>query len=135
MPGVKLFRREDQDFSYAPGSTTGSYCISAFVNAGNSATMGGGLGVFAAGTDAEWTVTYDELLFIHAGHFQLGIGSEVYHAGPGDTLWIPADTALRYIADEEVWFFFAVYPCGESPSASVPRVYADAPPRPASQPR
>ena len=129
MPGVKLFRREDQDFSYDSGLADEPYCISAFVNASNSETMGGGFGVFGVGSDVKWTVTYDEFLFIHSGQFQLKIDDEIFHAGPGDTLWIPKDTSLTYIAEEEVWFFFAVYPFSESPSASLPKVYPDAPPR------
>ena len=47
--------------------------VLAFVNAGNSDTMGGGFGVFGAGSNVEWTVTYDEFLFIHSGQFQLKI--------------------------------------------------------------
>ena len=131
MSGVKLFRREDQDFSYEADATDAPYCISAFVNASNSDTMGGGLGVFGAGSNVEWTVTYDEFLFIHSGQFQLKIGDEIFHAEPGDTLWIPRDTPLTYIAEEDVWFFFAVSPFSKSPSASLPIVYPDASPGPA----
>jgi len=131
MSGVKLFRREDQDFSYEADAADAPYCISAFVNASNSDTMGGGLGVFGAGSNVEWTVTYDEFLFIHSGQFQLKIEDEIFHAGPGDTLWIPKDTPLTYIAEEDVWFFFSVSPLGKSPSASLPIVYPDASPGPA----
>ena len=127
MSGVKLFRRDDQDFSYKGDSKAS---VLAFVNAGNSDTMGGGFGVFGAGTDIDWTVTYDEFIFIHSGEFQLRIGDEVFDAGPGDTLWIPKDTPLSYVAEEDVWFFFAVSPATSSPSASVPNVYPDAPARP-----
>lgn len=128
MSGVKLFRREDQDFSY---SAEDNCSIHAFVNSGNSDGMGGGFGVFGAGSDMKWTVTYDEFLFIHSGSFQLKVGDEIYDAGPGDTLWIPKDTPLSYITEEDVWFFFAVSPASKSPSASIPKVYPDAPPRPA----
>lgn len=115
MSDVKLFRQQDQDFSYKEGANEAVY---AFVNSGFSDGMGGGYGVFGAGTDMEWTVTYDEFLFIHKGNFQLKVGDEVFHAGPGDTLWIPKDTPLSYICDEDVWFFFAVNPAANSPSAS-----------------
>jgi ethanolamine utilization protein EutQ len=133
MSGVKLFRREDQDFSYKDDLPVNQepYSILAFVNASNSDTMGGGFGMFGTGSNIEWTVTYDELLFIHSGQFQLKIGDEIFHAGPGDTLWIPKDTPLTYIAEEDVWFFFAVYPFSKSPSGSLSKVYPDAPPRPA----
>ena len=125
MSGVQLFRAGDQTFDYSADSPAS---VLAFVNAGNSATMGGGYGVFGAGCDIEWTVTYDEFLFIHKGRFKLRVGDEVYHAGPGDTLWIPKDTPLSYVADEDVWFFFSVYPATSSPSASKVTVYPDAPP-------
>lgn len=115
MSDVKLFREQDQDFSFKEDSNASVF---AFVNSGISDGMGGGYGVFGAGTNMEWTVTYDEFLFIHKGNFQLKVGDEVYHAGPGDTLWIPKDTPLSYICDEDVWFFFAVNPAAKSPSAS-----------------
>ncbi len=125
MSGVKLFRREDQDFTFEEGADSSVF---AFVNAGNSDTMGGGFGVFGAGCDMEWTVTYDEFIFIHQGRFKLRVGDDVYHAGPGDTLWIPKDTPLSYVADEDVWFFFTVYPATSSPSASQAKDYPAAPP-------
>lgn len=126
MSGVKLFRKEDQDFGFE-GELPAA--IHAFVNAGNSSTMGGGMGVFGAGCDIEWTVTYDELLFIHKGNFTLKVGEAVFRAGPGDTLWIPRDTPLSYVAEEDVWFFFAVYPAASSPSAAVAKRYPEAPPQ------
>lgn len=125
MSNVKLFKAEDQDFAFKEGENE---AVFAFVNAGNSDTMGGGYGVFGAGTDMEWTVTYDEMLFIHKGRFKLRVGDKVYHAGPGDTLWIPKDTPLSYVCDEDVWFFFAVCPATASPSAGQKITYPDAPP-------
>ncbi len=125
MSGVKLFRKQDQDFRFEREEP---FSILAFVNSGVTDTMGGGMGVFGAGSDVEWTVTYDELLFIHSGHFTLKVGEAVYRAGPGDTLWIPRDTPLSYVAEEDVWFFFAVYPASSSPSAGKAKRYPDAPP-------
>ena len=126
MSGVKLFRKQDQDFSFE-GEMPESHA--AFVNAGNSSTMGGGMSLFGAGCDYEWTVTYDEILFIHSGNLRLKVGDEVYCAGPGDTLWIPRDTPLSYVAEEDVWFFFAVCPATNSPAASKTKRYPDAPPQ------
>lgn len=128
MSDVKLFRAQDQDFTYAEGANEAVY---AFVNSGISDGMGGGYGVFGAGTDMEWTITYDEFLFIHKGNFQLKVGDEVFHAGPGDTLWIPKDTPLSYVCDEDVWFFFAVNPAANSPSASQAITYPTHPADPA----
>ena len=115
MKEVKLFRRQDQDFTFKPNKTS---AVHAYVNSGISDGVGGGFGVFGAGTNIKWTVTYDEFLFIHSGHFQLKVGDATFNAGPGDTLWIPKDTPLSYVCDEDVWFFFAVNPASASPSAS-----------------
>lgn len=125
MSEVMLFRRADQDL--APAEDTRA-AVLALVNAGNSDTMGAGIGVFDAGSDIQWTVTYDEVLFIHDGDFRLKVGDAVYHAGPGDTLWIPANTPLAYQADSPVTFFYAVYPAHNSPSAGQPHDYPTAPP-------
>ncbi len=124
MSGVKLFRQPDQDFSFE-GEMPESH--RAFVNAGNSNTMGGGMSVFGAGCDYEWTVTYDEILFIHEGNLRLKVGDEVFSAGPGDTLWIPRDTPVTYLAEEDVWFFFAVCPATNSPAGSMTTRYPDTP--------
>ena len=126
MSEVKLFKRSEQDFQVPAGKSS---AVLAMVNAGNSTTMGGGFGVFSAGTNVEWTVTYDEFLFIHEGEFQLNVGDHAYDAGPGDTLWIPANTPLTYIAEKDVWFFFAVYPAHKSPSAAQKIDYPSASPR------
>ena len=124
MSNVKLYRKQDQDFRFE-GENPESH--RAFVNAGNSSTMGGGMSVFGAGCDYEWTVTYDEILFIHEGNLKLKVGDEVFSASPGDTFWIPRDTTVTYLAEEDVWFFFAVFPATSSPAASKVERYPDAP--------
>ena len=123
MADVKLFRQQDQKFDIEYGAA-----VLALVNAGNSPAMGAGIGVFED-CRIEWTVTYDEVLFIHDGKFRLRVGGAVYHAGPGDVLWIPANTPLVYEADAPVTFFYAVYPASKSPSASQKRDYPTAPPQ------
>lgn len=122
MADVKLFRQRDQMFEIKDGAA-----VLALVNAGNSPAMGAGIGIFED-CRVEWTVTYDEVLFIHAGNFRLRVGDAVYHAGPGDVLWIPANTPLVYEADAPVTFFYAVYPATKSPSASQKIDYPAAPP-------
>jgi ethanolamine utilization protein EutQ len=120
-----LFRKADQPFDL-DNETKAS--VLALVNVSNSKTMGAGIGIFDAGCNVPWTVTYDEVLFIHEGNFKLRVGENVYNAGPGDTLWIPADTPLVYDAPERVTFFYAVSPVSKSPSTSVAASYPDATP-------
>ena len=124
MAEVKLFRKSDQPFDL-PNDMKAS--VLALVNVSNSETMGAGVGIFDAGCHVPWTVTYDEVLFIHEGQFKLRVGDEVFNAGPGDTLWIPAHTELVYDAPEAVTFFYAVYPVTESPSTSVANEFPTSP--------
>ena len=84
MAGVKLFRKADQDLT--PNERGGA--VRGLINPTISNAMGGGIGSFENCAN-EWTVTYDEVLFIHQGEMTLRVGGDDYHAGPGDVLWIP----------------------------------------------
>ena len=123
MSSVKLFRRSDQDL--ATDDTDAA--VRGLVNPTFSDQLGAGIGAFED-CAVEWTVTYDEVLFIHDGSLTLRVGDSAYHAGPGDVLWIPKDTALVYEAKEKVTFFYAVWPATGSPSARQPIAYPTADP-------
>jgi ethanolamine utilization protein EutQ len=43
------------------------------------------------------------------GNFRLRVGSEVYDAGPGDLIWIPENTPLRY-EGEKARICYALFP-------------------------
>jgi len=124
MQNVKLFRKADQNFELDEYHSA----INPLVNAGNSKTLGAGIGKFGAGCEMEWTVSYDEILFIHSGNFTLVASNQVFHASAGDTLWIPRGTPLIYKAEEEVIFFYAVYPVDQSPSTNTHKPYPEAAP-------
>lgn len=121
---VQLFRKSDQPFDL---SNDNKASVLALVNVSNSDSLGAGIGIFDAGCNIPWTVTYDEVLFIHEGNFKLRVGEEVFNAGPGDTLWIPANTELVYDAPERVTFFYAVSPVSNSPSTGVAKTFPDTP--------
>ncbi|NNE21871.1 MAG: DUF861 domain-containing protein [Rhizobiales bacterium] len=125
MAKVQLFRKGDQPFDL-PNDDKAS--VLALVNVSNSESLGAGIGIFDAGCHVPWTVTYDEVLFIHQGEFKLRVGDDVFNAGPGDSLWIPAGTELIYDAPEAVTFFYAVAPVANSPSTGVARSYPTSPP-------
>ncbi len=125
MADVQLFRKGDQPFDL-PNVDKAS--VLALVNVSNSETLGAGIGIFDAGCNVPWTVTYDEVLFIHDGRFKLRVGDDVFNAAPGDTLWIPAGTELVYDAPEKVTFFYAVSPVTRSPSTSVANDFPTSPP-------
>ena len=124
---VQLFRQSDQPFDLANNNKAS---VLALVNVSNSTTLGAGIGIFDAGCQMPWIVTYDEVLFIHQGNFKLRVGEDVYNAGPGDCLWIPAGTKLVYDAPERVTFFYAISPVENSPSTGVANSFRDAGPDP-----
>jgi ethanolamine utilization protein EutQ len=120
MSEVKLFRRQDLDLTPRDGIATVPV-----VNRGYSEGLGAGIGTFED-CAIEWTVSYDEVLFIMEGRFSLRVGDKRYRAGPGDTLWIPRGTALVYEAKERVTFFYAVSPVQNSPSTAKTTSYPTA---------
>ena len=115
MPDVKLFRKADQDLTPADNGVA----VRGLVNTAFSGRLGAGIGVFED-CAMEWTVTYDEVLFILEGQFRLETDTGTFHAGPGDTLWIPEGTRIVYAADAPVTFFYAVAPLERSPSTGKP---------------
>jgi len=117
---VKLFRKADQDLT--PGENGAA--VHGLVNTSFSRQMGAGIGVFED-CSMEWTVTYDEILFILEGQFRLKTRVGTFHAGPGDTLWIPKDTWVVYEADAPVTFFYAVSPITGSPTTSIAQSYPE----------
>ena len=121
--GVKLFRKSDQDL--IPGCAGAA--VRGLVNTAFSGRLGAGIGVFRDCT-MEWTVTYDEVLFILDGQFRLKTKEGTFHAGPGDTLWVPEGTWLVYEADEPVTFFYAVAPVAGSPTTGVAQTHPTTPP-------
>lgn len=123
MAGVKLFHKADQDLK--PNER--GVVVQGLVNVAFSERLGAGIGVFE-NCAVEWTVTYDEVLFILEGKFCLRVGEDVYHSGPGDTLWIPSGKSLVYEADAPVTFFYAVSPVELSPSTGKASAHPTAPP-------
>lgn len=127
MSDVKHFRAADLDFSGADAPP--HVAAQPVVNMAISNSMGGGTVRFQAGCDVEWTIDCDEIVFAHEGAFRLGVGDAVFDVVPGDTLWIPAGTTIRYQADEDGAFFYTTSPIDRSPSTSRPQMYPATPPR------
>ncbi|WP_339672242.1 cupin domain-containing protein [Dasania marina] len=124
MNSVKLFKKVSLDF------TADSYksSIKGLINVGNSASLGAGVGVLYSGCNMLWRVTYDEVIFVHEGDFEIIVNDKSYPAESGDVLWIPANTELTYMANEDVMFFYAVYPADKSPSTNVAINYPETSP-------
>jgi ethanolamine utilization protein EutQ len=98
MTGVKHFKRSDMTFD-AYGGPPGKASNARLVGPDISKTMGAGIAQFD-GCSIEWTVLYDEMVVVLEGTFRMRVGKEVYEATPGDVIWIPENTPLRYEGDK-----------------------------------
>lgn len=107
MTKVKLFRADEMVFE-PYGGPPGVAQIARLVGTETSTTMGAGLATFD-GCSIEWTVLYDELIVVLEGTFRLVIGADTYQMAPGDVIWLPKGTPLRYEGDGAK-VFYALYP-------------------------
>lgn len=89
---------------------SGETRIARVITAGISQQMGGGYEVLERVT-VRWTVTYDEILFIHEGRMTIRSGESVFDCGPGDIVWLPDGTTLEYDASAgRCAYFYALHP-------------------------
>ncbi len=107
MARTILFKRSEIGFEPL-GGPPGAATIARLIGPDISRTMGAGLATFD-GCSIEWTVLYDEVIVVLEGRFRLRVGDEVFEAGPGDVLWIPEYTPLRYEGEQAV-VFYALHP-------------------------
>jgi ethanolamine utilization protein EutQ len=96
--------REFVSFGGPPGSAT----IARLVGPEVSTTMGAGVARFD-GCSVEWTVLYDEVVVVLDGVFRLRLADRVIDGAPGDVIWIPENTPLRY-EGEKATVFYALHP-------------------------
>lgn len=106
--GPRIFKRTEMELTPAI-TPTGTTSIARVINASISRTMGGGIEYIENAT-IEWTVTYDEILFICEGRLTLEFDDGTHECTAGDIVWLPEGTHLKYMARERAGFFYAVYP-------------------------
>ena len=89
------------------GGPPGKASIARLITPEISKTMGGG-GARFDGCSIEWTVLYDEIIVVLEGKFRLRLGKgykQKIDAKPGDVIWLPEGTALKYEGDKAVVFY------------------------------
>ena len=106
-PQVVQFKKSERSFA-AYGGPPGQATIARLVGPDISKTMGAGIATFDD-CSIEWTVLYDELIVVLEGTFRLVVGSETFTCAPGDVLWIPENTPLKY-EGEKAMLFYALHP-------------------------
>ena len=107
MPEVRHFKRDEMSF-VAYGGPPGEAKIARLIGPDISRTMGAGIATFD-GCSVEWTVLYDEMIVVLEGHFRLRVGDRAYEAGPGDVIWLPENTPVRY-EGERARVCYALFP-------------------------
>ena len=108
QPRARVFRAADRKLIPAV-TPTGTTSIAREIDASTSRSLGAGI-EYLEDTVIEWTVTYDEVLFIHEGRLTIESGGERHDCVPGDIVWLPEGTSLKYIARERVAYFYALHP-------------------------
>ena len=98
MADARHFKRNEMDF-VAYGGPPGEATIARLVGPEISRSMGAGIATFD-GCSIEWTVLYDEMIVVLEGNFRLRVGERTFEADPGDVIWIPENTPLRYEGDK-----------------------------------
>jgi ethanolamine utilization protein EutQ len=104
----KVFKRGDMKLIPAV-TPSGSTSIARVINSSNSRHMGGGI-EYLENVTIDWTVTYDEILFIIEGPLTIEFEDSRHRCDAGDIAWLPMGTRLRYIADSRAAYFYALYP-------------------------
>ncbi len=108
MSKAKIFKHSE--LTLKPAVTpTGTSSIARVINGEISRHMGGGI-EYLENTTIDWTVTYDEVLFIHEGTLTIELDGVRHECTPGDIVWLPNGTHLKYIAKERAGYFYALYP-------------------------
>ncbi len=108
MTRARVFRAAERALKPAV-TETGSTMIAREIGASLSRHMGAGIEVLE-GVTIDWTVTYDEVLFIHSGRLTVELDGKRQDCVPGDIVWLPEGTSLRYIAEERAEYFYAIHP-------------------------
>lgn len=107
MVGVRHFQRNQMEF-LPYGDSNGKAGISRLVGPELSETMGVGVARFDD-CSVEWTVLYDEAIVVLEGEFHLRLQDRLIVARPGDVIWVPENTPLRYEGKRAV-VCYALYP-------------------------
>jgi ethanolamine utilization protein EutQ len=108
MTGPRVFKRNEMQFKPAV-TETGTTSIARVINSSFSQHMGGGL-EYLENAVIDWTVTYDEILFIFEGKLTVVFDDGEHICEPGDIVWLPEGTHLKYVAKERAGYFYVLYP-------------------------
>ena len=61
-------------------------------------------------TTFPWTLNYDEMDYVIEGELSILIGGEKVTAGPGEVIYIPKGSSIRFSVSGKARFLYFVYP-------------------------
>lgn len=108
MTGPRVFKRAEMQLQPAV-TPTGNTAIARVVDASISREIGAGI-EYLEDVTIDWTVTYDEVLFILEGPLTVEFDGAAHRCDTGDIVWLPNGTRLKYIARGRAAYFYAVHP-------------------------
>ena len=76
---------------------------------GQSPRLGAGL-MEMEDTTFPWTLHYDEMDYVIEGELTVEIGHRRITAGPGQVIYIPKDSSIRFSVSGKARFLYFVYP-------------------------
>ncbi len=104
---AKLIKSEALAFNHR-GGPPGKAEVARAIGSDLSNSMAAGVAHFDQCSLA-WTVLYDEIIYVIDGVFRLNLPDGVIEGRPGDVIWVPEGTELKYEGDKAS-IFYAVYP-------------------------
>lgn len=87
----------------------GSIEIASAIGAEDSQSISGDVIVFND-TTLDYTMPYDDLIYVLEGELQLKTSAGDIIGSPGDILWVPTGETLTFVATGRTVIFCATYP-------------------------
>lgn len=107
-PGLELIRQSDVPFSVV---TQGLEISRGMTQAGFTSLGGGWVRMDGSGELSDWTLRYDEVLFVVQGEAEVEDSSgKRVAAGPGEAILIGEGTTVSYRGKPDTLVFFVLNP-------------------------
>ena len=97
MSAIRRVRPSERVFNQI-GGPPGTITVSRDVSTKESQSFGVSIGLFE-NCDMEWTVLYDEYMYILEGTLSLETREGTFDLEPGDGIWLPDGTWMVYRAE------------------------------------
>jgi ethanolamine utilization protein EutQ len=108
MTRPRVFKRSEMVLKPAV-TTSGNTAIARVIDRSVSREMGAGI-EYLEDVTIDWTVTYDEVLFVLQGPLTVEFDGTAHECNTGDIVWLPNGTHLKYIAKGRAAYFYALHP-------------------------